>query len=267
MKKLNHLLLLAVLLLACSCNSAKPTLSMFNDFEEAGSGTVDLADYELKIRPQDELVITVNSTDAYASAPYNLPFANPAMADGLTSTTSPRQQTYIVDAKGDITFPILGKLHVAGLTTTQLTEMLTARIAEDVKDPMVNVTLVNFTVNVVGEVAKPARIPVSNQRFTILDALASAGHMTEYGDRSNVLVIRENNGKAEYHKIDLTKSDVTSSPYYYLQQNDVVMVQPTSVRESNARYDTNNSYKMQVVSAIVSGASVIASLIIALTVK
>ena len=91
--------------------------------------------------------------------------------------------------------------------------------------------------------------------------------MTEYGDRTNVLIVREKDGKAVYHKVDLTKSDIVSSPYFYLQQNDVVMVSPTPVKESNSRYGTNSSYRMQVVSTIVSGASVIASLIIALTVK
>lgn len=267
MKRFKYLLYLAALLLVCSCSSTKPTLTMFEDLESAGSGSMVLNDYQLKIRPQDELVITVNSTDAFASAPYNLPLVNPAPTEELLLASTPRQQSYVVDANGDINFPVLGKLHVAGMTTLQLTEMLTERISQDVKDPVVNVTLINFSVNVVGEVAKPAKIRVNNQRFSILDALASAGHMTEFGDRTNVLVIREENGKAEYHKIDLTKSDVTSSPYYYLQQNDVVMVQPTSVKESNARYDTNNAYKIQVVSAIVSGASVIASLVIALTVK
>lgn len=125
----------------------------------------------------------------------------------------------------------------------------------------------NFRVNVLGEVARPGQIKVDRQRFSVLDALAAAGSMTDYGNRTNVLVVRENNGKAEYHYFDLTKSDITSSPYYYLQQNDVVMVAPTETKESNARYDTNNSYRVQVVSAIVSGASVLASLIIALTVK
>ncbi len=125
----------------------------------------------------------------------------------------------------------------------------------------------NFTVDVVGEVRKPAKIKVSTERFSILDALASAEHMTEYGDRTNVLVIREKDGKAEYHTLDLTKSDVVSSPYFYLQQNDVVMVAPTKARESNARYDTNNSYRMQIVSTIVSACSVIASLVIALAIK
>ncbi len=182
-------------------------------------------------------------------------------------TSTPYQQTYIVNNAGDIDFPVIGKFHVGGLTTEQIAAALTQRIEADVTDPQVYVQLVNFGVNVVGEVRNPMRVKVNSERFSLLDALASAGNMTEYGDRTNVMVIREENGVAKYHVIDLTKSDVVTSPYYYLQQNDVVMVQPTPTRESNARYDTNNAYKVQVVSTVVSAASVIASLVIALTVK
>ncbi len=240
---------------------------MFTDTRGTSDEFIGLGETNIKIRPNDELLITVTSSQPEATAYYNLPLANPAKRDVITLSSQPQIQTYIVDTKGNIDFPILGSLHVEGLTTTQLKEELTRRISADVKDPVVRVELVNFTVNVIGEVAHPGRVPVHNERFSILDALSSAGSLTEFGDRTNVLLIREEDGKAQYHYIDLTKSDVVSSPYYYLQQNDVVMVSPSATRESNARYDTNNSYKIQVVSAIVSGASVIASLIIALTVK
>lgn len=254
-------------LVLASCSTPKPVLTVFKDIQPTGSGEFQLQQSDIKIRPQDELMITVTSTVPSASAPYNLPLSNPAKQGELKMSHTPSQQTYIVNKDGDITFPVLGKLHVEGLTTMQLTDELVQRIGREVKDPVVRVELVNFGVNVLGEVRSPGRLKVPGERFSILDALAMAGHMTEFGDRSNVLIIRENNGKAEYHYLDLTKSDVISSPYYYLQQNDVVMVSPTPTRESNSRYDTNNSYRMQVVSTIVSAASVIASLVIALTIK
>ena len=267
MKKIT-LFLCALGMLFASCSTQKPTLTVFKDLVDAqAAGSLPLVEQEIKIRPQDELYINVTSTEPSATAPYNLPMSNPATKDAMLMSATPRQQTYIVNSEGDITFPELGKIHVAGLTTLQIAELLTRRIGEEVKDPLVRVELMNFTVDVIGEVRKPAKIKVDPERFTILDALASAEHMTEYGDRTNVLVIRENNGKAEYHTLDLTKSDVVTSPYYYLQQNDVVMVAPTKTRESNSRYDTNNSYRMQVVSTIVSASSVIASLVIALAVK
>lgn len=258
----------ALLLMATSCSAPKPNLKVFNDLSTTTQGSIPLPDYKITIEPQDELMITVSSIDPNATAPYNLPLSNPATQSSLKVQTTPSQQTYIVDEAGNINFPILGTIHVEGLTTTALAEQLTNRIKADVTDPLVRVELVNFNVNVIGEVQHPGRYRGTQQRYSLLDALAQAGYLTEYGDRTNVLVIRENdNGQADYHYIDLTKSDVIKSPYYYLKQNDVVVVAPTEVRESNARYDTNASYRMQVVSTIVSGASVIASLIIALTVK
>lgn len=255
------------LLIATSCSAPKSELQVFKDMEISGSGAIAVEQTPLKIQPNDELVITVSSQEPTASAAYNLPLSNPATMGSFQISTQPKIQTYIVDPKGDITFPVLGKLHVEGMTTTQLAEDIARRVEVDVKDPVVRVELINFSVNVLGEVKEPGRIASPNQRFTILDALASAGDMTEYGRRDNVLLIREENGQATYHYLDLTKSDVVSSPYYYLRQNDVVMVSPTETKESNARYDTNNSYKMQVASTVVSCVSVIASLVIALLVK
>ncbi|MDE5838750.1 MAG: polysaccharide export protein, partial [Paramuribaculum sp.] len=113
----------------------------------------------------------------------------------------------------------------------------------------------------------PRTVEVKSERFSIFDALASAGDMTEYGRRDNVTVIRETPEGLVYHRLDLTNPDVISSPYYYLHQNDVVIVDPNRVRESNARYNTNNSYKLSVISTIVSAVSVIASLVIALAVR
>lgn len=178
-----------------------------------------------------------------------------------------RQQTYVVDSNGDIKFPMLGQIHVEGMTTEQLAGYLTEEISKEVKDPIVKVELVNFKVSVLGEVRMPGTITIPGERVSILDALGQAQDMTEYGDRSNVLVIREENGKATYHYINLNKSDVMTSPYYFLRQNDVVVVSPNKVRQDNSKYNNNNAYKLQVTSTIVSACSVIASLVIALTVK
>lgn len=267
MKKAVLILCGLAVLIATSCSTPKPSMGLFKDTRGQIEGTLPLSDYTIKIRPDDELLITVTSTEPLATAAYNLPLSNPATRDALMINSQPRQQTYIVNKEGDINFPVLGKLHVAGMTTMQLTEDLVSRISVDVKDPVVRVSLVNFAVNVIGEVTKPGRLVVDRERYTVIDALAAAGSLNEYGDRTNILVVRENDGQAEYHYIDLTSSDLTSSPVYYLQQNDVVMVSPTATRESNSRYDTNNSYRIQVVSTIVSAASVIASLVIALAVK
>ena len=153
------------------------------------------------------------------------------------------------------------------MTTEQLADELTHRISRDVQDPIVRVELLNFKVIVAGEVAKPAAVKVSNSRMTILEAISEAGDLTPYGRRDNVLVIREENGKRTYARVDLSSKDLLNSPYYYLKQNDYIYVEPNDIREANSRYNQDNAYKLSVTSTIVSAASVIASLVIALTVK
>ena len=140
MKKAISIMCLLALMLA-SCSSPKPVLTVFKDLQPTGNGEFQLEESNLTIRPQDELMITVTSTVPSASAPYNLPLSNPAKQGELKMSHTPTQQTYVVNKEGDINFPVLGKLHVAGLTTMQLTENLTTRIAKEVKDPMVRVEL------------------------------------------------------------------------------------------------------------------------------
>lgn len=257
----------ACVLLLSSCSSSKTILPYFTDITEVATGSFDAGEYSPEIKPDDELLITVTSEVPDASQPYNLPAINPASRDVITKATSPRQQTYIVDSKGDINFPILGKLHVAGLTCEQLQKQLTDKISADVKDPLVAVSLVNFKVAVAGEVTRPGTVNVNSNRFSVLDALSAVGDLTPYGERSNVLIIREENGKRTFAHLDLNSSETLSSPYFYLKQNDYVYVEPNKVRQSNAKYNQDNAYKLQVIATIVSATSVIASLVIALAIK
>lgn len=253
----------AFILLSSSCSSNHSVLTYFTDIDAVSE--IPVGDYSVKIEPSDELFITINSLVPSASAAYNLPLSNPATSGSLTEVNQPSQQTYIVDTKGDIDMPIIGKIHVAGKTTEQICEEITALVSRDVTDPVVKVELVNFVVNVVGEVLTPGRYPVASTRFSVLDALAAAGDLTAYGKRENVLIIREENGKRTTARLNLNSAEALSSPYFFLKQNDYVYVEPSEVRKDNADYNQNNSYKLSVVSTIVSGCSVIASLIIALS--
>lgn len=250
-----------------SCSSSKSSLPYFMDISTIKEGSLPQGDYMSKIKPDDELFISVNSLNPEATAAYNLGMANPSTKEQFPMAQTPSQRTYIVSTDGDIDFPQLGRLHVAGLTTEQLADELVKRISADVQDPQVYVQLVNFVVNVAGEVKNPGQIPVKRNRMTILDALSAAGDLTEYGERSNVLIIREENGERKFAHLDLNSSDLLTSPYYYLQQNDYIYVEPNKIREANSKYNQNNSYKLSLTSTIVSAASVIASLVIALTVK
>lgn len=250
-----------------SCSSSKTALPYFEDISTIKEGTLPLDNYLTTIQPDDELFISVTSTLPSATTVYNRPEVNPGTRSTFGSSSTLRQQTYIVSTQGMIDFPVLGEIHVAGMTTEQLAADITKRISADVEDPSVTVELVNFQVSVAGEVKNPGQINIDRNRMTILDALTAAGDLTEYGERSNVLVIREENGERRFAHLDLNSSDVLNSPYYYVKQNDYIYVEPNKIRQDNSRYNQNNSYKLSLTSTIVSASSVIASLIIALTVK
>jgi len=261
-----HILLLLAISLLTSCSTKQTVLPYFTDLDQP-EGVVEKMEYSPEIQPDDELMITVNSSVPEATAHYNLPLSNPASRAELGLVTSPRQQTLVVDSNGDIILPVLGKIHVAGMTTEALQDKLTGMVRKDVSDAIVRVELMNFTVVVAGEVAKPGTVKVDRNRFSILDALGAAGDLTPYGERSNILIIREENGKRTYARLDLNKSDILTSPYFYLRQNDYVYVEPNNVRQANSRYNQDNAFKLSVISTIVSAASVVASMVIALTVK
>lgn len=256
-------------LFATSCSSNKTRLPYFEDISAVTDGIIPGdVNYKITIRPDDELYITVTSLVPEATAIYNLPISNPAKVSELIKTTgNPRQQTFIVSPAGDIEFPQLGKIHVEGLTTLQLAEQLTAQISKTVDDPLVRVELVNFHVNVLGEVKTPGLQEVKSQRYSVIDAIAAAGDLTEYGERSNVVIVREEGGQKVFHRINLNDSKSLESPYFYLQQNDWVYVQPNDIRQANSKYNQFNSYKISVISTIVSACSVVASLVIALAIK
>ena len=260
-------LLVAGVLFLSSCSSSKTVLPYFTDISTVAEGQFDAGEYSPEIKPDDELLITIQSSIPEATAHYNLPLTNPATRDGIIGYSSPQQQTYVVDSKGDITMPTLGVIHVAGMTTEKLRQKISEDIHKDVKDAVVRVQLVNFQVIVAGEVSRPSRLRVNRERFSILDALSEAGDLTPYGERSNILLVREENGKRVFHHLNLNSADILNSPYFYLQQNDYVYVEPNAIRQSNAKYNQDNAFKLQVISTVVSASSVIASLVIALTVK
>lgn len=256
--------LLTVLLVVSGCSSTKENLVYMSDVADMRHGTLALTPQPLKIRPSDELVINVSSEVPGATAAYNLPFNNTSAKTEIPEqNTVIRFQTYIVDKAGDILFPILGKIHVGGKTTAELAEYLTGRISETVENPIVRVELVNFKVQVTGEVKEPQSIDVRTERFTVLDAIAAAGDLTVQGRRDNVLLIRQEDGQVTYHRIDLNNARSWEAPYFYLQQNDVIYVEPGELRKEEQSYNEKRSFNLTLASIIVSSCSVIASLVIA----
>lgn len=253
--------------MATSCRT-KHDLTLFDDLSTKNSGQLPALNYANRIEPENELIITVNSESPEATADFNKPLVNPATPGDAGTVSSPKLATYEVDSKGFIDFPRLGKIHAADLTTEELRDSLTARISDYVKDPLVTVTLTGYRIVVMGEVARPQTLTTRAQRFSILDALAECGDLSEYGRRDNIMVLRRAaNGNIDYAHLNLQKSDVVSSPYFWLHNNDVVIVSPNDIKQDNSKYNLHNGYRLSVISTVVGAASVIASLIIALSVK
>jgi polysaccharide export outer membrane protein len=210
------------------------------------------------IRSGDALTIFVSALDQEAVTPYNLPMVVYAKPGEQQLSTTPALQYYIVDEEGNIEFPVLGKLHVAGLRRNEVEIYVKKQLESQVLNPQVHVNLVNAKISVMGEVAKPGQIPLVSGRMTILEALAAAGDLTPYGRRDNVLLTREVDGKIQIARLNLRSQDIYTSPYYYVQQNDVIYVSPNKVR---AVASTNASLWFSMVSTIASAATVIVTVI------
>ena len=210
------------------------------------------------IRPGDALTVFVSALDKEAVAPYNLPTVIYAAPGSNQVQTTPMLQYYVVDAAGYIEMPVLGKLQVGGLSRPDAEEEIRKVLSRQVIDPTVRVSVVGAKVSVLGEVNRPSQVSMPSGRMTIFDALAAAGDLTPYGRRDNVLITREVNGKLELARLNLGNADIYTSPYYFLQQNDVVYVSPNKVRAIGS---TNSGLWLSVVSTALSAATIIVTVV------
>ncbi len=234
------LVAIAFLLISTSCGSTK-NIKYFNDIQDTKLKN-DFSNLEPVIQINDILSINVTSQDKNASELYNAP--NESSFNISTSSASSGRLTigYLVNQKGEITFPSIGALKVSGMTKQQLTEYLTNQLASRglLREPIVTIRLLNYRISVLGEVAKPGVFSVPNEKLSLLEALSFAGDITIYGRRDNVLLIRENDkGEKTIKRVDLTSQEILNSPYYYLQSNDILYVEPAQNRL--AREKTNQT--------------------------
>lgn len=195
--------------------------------------------YDARIMPKDILSITVNTSDPEASVPFNLTVATvQSQSIRTTTTTQPMLQSYIVDNEGNVDFPLVGKLHLEGLTKSEAEQLVLEKIRpymNAAEQPIVTVRMINYKISVIGEVARPGMFTVANEKINILEALAQAGDLTIYGVRDRVKLIREDaTGKKEIHVLNLNDANIINSPYYYLQQNDIIYVEPNKVKSQNS---------------------------------
>ena len=252
-----------------SCGTSRNVV-YFQDMKPGETEIVLEEEQVITVQPEDEISIIVNSRDPRLTDLFNLPIVSRQFGQSLRSADNSSGSSstgnsqgisgYTVNADGDIDFPVIGKIHVAGMKREEIARYIKDRLIADslVKDPVVTVEFMNLCISVLGEVNNPGRFSIDRDRLTILDALSMAGDLTIYGNRYKVLVLRQEGDVQRVYGINLTSGNhVYTSPAYYLQQNDVVYVKPNSVK---ARQSTVNGNNVRSTSFWVSLASLLTSI-------
>jgi polysaccharide export outer membrane protein len=234
MQKIYYLLIVTMLALATSsCRSVKEVAYFQSEDTMSISAMNPVFNYEPTVQPNDVLSVFVSSLSPEASSYFNT-FTNAERTGNGDAFTMRSNVGYTIDPMGYIELPLVGKIKLAGLTTSQAKDTLTARLQQYLQYPTVRLYYENFRVIVLGEVFRSGVYNITNEKVTIPEALGLAGDMNIYGDRTNVLLVREDNGVKRYYKIDLTQRDIFSEPYYYLRSNDILYVPPVKGRISQS---------------------------------
>lgn len=254
------MILLSFLLAACQSYKKVPYLQ---DVEAVNQATQQETLYDAKIMPKDLLTIVVSCTSPELAAPFNLTIASPSNLSIQYTTTQPVLQQYLVDNEGKISFPVLGALTVGGLTKKQAEQLIVDKLKPYMKEnPIVTVRMVNYKISVIGEVVRPGTFTISNEKVNLLEALAMAGDMTVYGLRDNVKLIREDaNGKQQIVTLDLNNAETILSPYYWLQQNDIVYITPNKAKARNSDVGNSTSLWFSATSILVSVVSLLVNIL------
>lgn len=258
------LILLAVVAALSSCGSSKQVVY----FQDLKPGETEIKLPEMKaitVRPEDKISIIVNSRDPQLTDLFNLPYVSRQLGqslrtNGITVSNNQGVSAYTIDTNGEIDFPVLGKMYVAGMKREEIAEYIKNELIKEnlVKDPVVTVEFANLCISVLGEVNNPGRFSIDRDKLTVLDALSMAGDLTIYGNRSKVMVLRQEGDVQRVYGLNLTSGNhVYTSPAFYLQQNDVVYVEPNAVK---ARQSTVNGNNVRSTSFWISLASLLTSI-------
>lgn len=263
MKKYNVLFLSTLVVLLCSCGSTKD-IAYFQNAQY-----VDLEQskflYDAKIMPKDILSITISTVNPEAAVPFNLTVPTLFNQGARSSYAQPSVQSYLVDNNGCIEFPVVGTIKVGNLTKSECERLILSKIKPYLNEnerPVVTVRMTNYKISVLGEVAHPGMFTVNNEKINILEALAQAGDLTIYGVRTNVKLIREDEtGTKQIYTLNLNDASLVSSPYYYLQQNDIVYVEPNKVKSRNSSVGATTGLWLTGTSILISLASLLYSIL------
>ena len=255
---------LAILLMA-GCTSYK-NVPYMQDTDVMSKVQERLPIYDAKIMPNDLLTITVNTLDPESAAPFNLTVQSAASVARTSLIQQPTLQQYLVSNEGTIDFPVLGTLNVGGLTKSGLEKLIREKLEQGDylgETPIVTVRITNYRVSVLGEVQRPGVFTITNEKISVFEALAMAGDLTIWGMRDNVKLIREDaEGQREVHYLDLTKADILASPYYYLQQNDVLYVTPNTTKAKNSDIGQSTSFWFSGTSILISLVNFVTNIIL-----
>lgn len=260
MKHLGIFILGALLLASCATNKRAAYIQQVQTDIPAAIEQ----DYQIRIKPLDRLTVTINSKDPELAAPFNAASSYNSL-NGLSSYSSSSNgnlQILTVDKEGKIQLPIIGEIDCDGLTRNELAKKIENTIRENgmVHDPIVIIQFADVKFSVLGEVARPGQFSITKDRISLFDALAMAGDLTIYGQRENVALIREENGMRTVHYFDLKNPDILASPYFYLQQDDVVYVTPNKYKAQAGEINQNRSFYISLVSVAVSVATLLVTI-------
>ena len=258
MKKKSFIIIFSFVLFFLSSCTSKKKLDYLQNIESVAL-EASMKNAKSTIQPNDQLVIMVTAKDMDVVKPFNQNFSsgqilqyslpsNNAPAQSQTSASGP---TYMVDSQGNIEFPVIGKINTENKTTEELRDILKKEISKYVLNPQVSVRNTNYKITVLGEVNRPGTYNIPDAQTTLLEVLGFAGDLTIYGNRTDVLVVRNIDGVMSKERIDLTKADFINSPYFYLKQNDVIIVSPNETKQKSSRLDPNAGIYISVASIVV----------------
>ena len=242
MRKKTFMVLAVGTLLLCSCIT--PNVSYFDDLRD-GQTTEVLQRMDISLRPDDKITIVVNSKDPVLADLFNLPIISHRVGYTQASSLSSSQKlsVYTVDPNGDVDIPVIGQMKVAGLRRDEVAEVVKSELVKRnlVKDPVVTVEFDNLGFNVIGEVNKPGRYSFDRDHLTILDAISMAGDLTIQGERKSVFLMREEGNQRKSYRLNLQSGkELLQSPAFYIQQNDVIYVEPNAYRSRQTTVNGNN---------------------------
>lgn len=262
-KLLLSIIAAAMIIVLGSCGSSKNVTYLQN------LDSISLAPsrglYDAKIMPKDQLMITVSTTDYEASRPFNLTVHNSLGSAGSISSGGGSLQQYVVDNSGFINFPVVGKIHVEGLSVHETEDLIKSKIQPYLartENPIVTVRMASYRITVIGEVNKPGVIPVTTERMSILEALAQAGDLSIYGLRDNIALIRTDAaGEKHQVRLNLNDANIINSPYYYVQQDDVIYVEPNNVKAKNSSIGSSTTLWFSFIGIATSVASLLVNIL------